>query len=651
MLSLSEYRDLLKLGIQYQVPSPVLSASSKEVSQALDTALLYFFREHTPRQPDVEGESKVKRFSKASKYKYLKNLLTIREPSADRQIPERVQQAVDTILHHSLLRKGITSAENTPRLSSLFSAEKRASPQFPSAFNALSIWKGDITTLKASAIVNAANSAMLGCFRPDHPCIDNAIHAQAGPQLREDCLSLMKLQQNEEETGVAKVTRAYNLPSQYVLHTVGPIIANRQPTTEQQEDLARCYTSCLDLAAQIPQIESLAFCCISTGQFAFPARLATTIAFRTVMKWLDSHSTQSSRGGLKHIIFNVFSSEDEAHYIAEMENIAEAPRSSDLSHPPPQLTLSISEGQSVSKVVDWLKNSSALLISAGAGLSAAAGLDYTDEALFQRLFPAMVEHGFTKMYDFIGPTGLPDEVLWAYRFDQIHLARYKWGQSSVYQNLKRLFDTFSNTSNAADEAKEKAFVYTSNVDGMFQQNGFPVSQVYTTQGDYSNLQCLRPCSREVYPTLTYIEAALPHIDRSVARITKEEVIPRCPRCGGDMMMNVRGGDWFIEDHLLPQRSKMNQWLMSSVAAAQGEGKLVTILEIGAGFNTPSVIRWPMESLLKEYDCVRLVRINSLHPEVTIADPQRSLGLDWDATFIIQQITDQFFLSIAVICCN
>jgi O-acetyl-ADP-ribose deacetylase (regulator of RNase III) len=136
----------------------------------------------------------------------------------------------------------------------------------------ISIWKGNITTLKVDCIVNAANSALLGCFQPNHQCIDNAIHWQAGPRLRKDCEKIMELQGDiPEPEGESKITRAYNLPSKYVLHTVGPQLSKgATPTSSESKALQSCYVKCLDIANEISNIRSIAFPCISTGLFGYP---------------------------------------------------------------------------------------------------------------------------------------------------------------------------------------------------------------------------------------------------------------------------------------------------------------------------------------------------------------------------------------------
>lgn len=164
------------------------------------------------------------------------------------------------------------------------------------------LWKGDITTLRCDAIVNAANSQMLGCFCPCHGCIDNAIHTFSGVQLRAACAELMEKQGHEEKTGTAKITPAYNLPCKYVLHTVGPII--RGWLTKKDKDLlASCYRSCLELAEK-NGVQSIAFCCISTGEFHFPNDKAAEIAIKTVKEYMAQTNSQIE------VIFNVFKESD-----------------------------------------------------------------------------------------------------------------------------------------------------------------------------------------------------------------------------------------------------------------------------------------------------------------------------------------------------
>ena len=168
-------------------------------------------------------------------------------------------------------------------------------------------WQGDITSLKVDAIVNAANSRMLGCFVPMHRCIDNAIHSAAGVQLRLACQEMM--QGGEEPTGSARITPGFNLPAKYVLHTVGPIVTTARPLRQQEVQLASCYRSCLELADK-NGLRSIAFCCISTGEFRFPNDLACEIAVQTVRDYLASNP----KTNLKTIVFNTFKDIDHELY-------------------------------------------------------------------------------------------------------------------------------------------------------------------------------------------------------------------------------------------------------------------------------------------------------------------------------------------------
>lgn len=171
----------------------------------------------------------------------------------------------------------------------------------------ISLWQGDITRLDIDAIVNAANGKMLGCFVPLHRCIDNAIHSAAGIRLRLECDAQMRAQGHDEPTGSARITAGYNLPARHVIHTVGPIVPSGVPDDGQRAQLAACYRSCLELAEH-RGLESIAFCCISTGEFRFPGVEAAEIAVRTVRDF--------ERNSLKTVVFNVFTDKDRACYEA-----------------------------------------------------------------------------------------------------------------------------------------------------------------------------------------------------------------------------------------------------------------------------------------------------------------------------------------------
>ena len=220
--------------------------------------------------------------SAEDKRRLLRSLMNVRPPAP---VSEDFLKVQDEYLQGVLAEKQvIRTADLTPVQPGLY------------------LWQGDITTLAADAIVNAANSAMLGCFVPCHGCIDNAIHSAAGVQLRLECARIMAQQQGEEPTGRAKITKAYNLPCRYVLHTVGPII-HGMVTRRDKALLASCYRSCLELAAAYG-LKSVAFCCISTGEFHFPNEAAARIAIRTVEDWQREHPN-----GVE-VIFNVFKDVD-----------------------------------------------------------------------------------------------------------------------------------------------------------------------------------------------------------------------------------------------------------------------------------------------------------------------------------------------------
>ena len=196
----------------------------------------------------------------------LRCLMNVREPGA---VSERFLNAQDELLSAEREEKGVVHISGLPPVP----GDER-----------LVLWQGDITRLDADAIVNAANSALLGCFRPGHNCIDNVIHSAAGLQLREECAAIMRAQGHEEPTGQAKLTGGYNLPAGHVLHTVGPIIDG--PLTDRDRELlASCYRSCLKLAEE-NGLKSVAFCCISTGVFRFPKDEAARISVSTVREYL-----------------------------------------------------------------------------------------------------------------------------------------------------------------------------------------------------------------------------------------------------------------------------------------------------------------------------------------------------------------------------
>lgn len=224
----------------------------------------------------------------AGQWALFRALVNTRPPAA---APEEFLRLQDGLLQDILAFRGATRLEDIPPIGE--------TPH-------IRLWRGDITTLSADAIVNAANSQMLGCFVPGHHCIDNAIHTFAGVQLRLRCAELMAEQGYSEPTGMAKVTEAFNLPSKRIIHTVGPI-AEGFATETDKALLANCYTACLNAAVD-SGCRSIAFCCISTGVFGFPQEEATSIAIATVKGWLATHDQSIE------VVFNVFAEKDEKLY-------------------------------------------------------------------------------------------------------------------------------------------------------------------------------------------------------------------------------------------------------------------------------------------------------------------------------------------------
>ena len=231
------------------------------------------------RQLDVPQDA-------AQQRQLLRGLMNIRAPQETGADFLRVQ---DDYLRGETAEKGVTDVNDL-------------TPVQPGLY----LWQGDITTLKCDAIVNAANSGMTGCYIPNHRCIDNAIHTYAGVELRRYCAELMAQQGHPEPTGQAKLTPAFDLPCRYILHTVGPIITG-SVTRRDRALLASCYRSCLELSAE-KGLESVAFCCISTGEFHFPNEQAAEIAVRTVREFLAKDTS------VKKVIFNVFKDTDKAIY-------------------------------------------------------------------------------------------------------------------------------------------------------------------------------------------------------------------------------------------------------------------------------------------------------------------------------------------------
>ena len=252
------------------------------------TELVEAFKADSGEYKDIETPQ-----DEDGRRRLLRSLMNIRLP---RRMPPETLRLQDAYLLQRAEEKGIVTLE-----------------EIPVREGVISLWQGDITRLAADAIVNAANSQMLGCFVPMHTCIDNCIHTFAGVQLRAECNRQMKQLRAkygpdyEQPTSVPMLTDAYNLPAKKVIHIVGPIVSDRL-TSELEQNLADCYSNTLDLCAE-NGLRSVAFCCISTGVFHFPPERAAQIAVKTVRQWLAEHD-----GVMERVIFNVFSDKDRNFY-------------------------------------------------------------------------------------------------------------------------------------------------------------------------------------------------------------------------------------------------------------------------------------------------------------------------------------------------
>lgn len=264
---------------------------------------LDYLLEQLQKEREEYSELQPGRLNDMEKRMLLRSLMNLRMPG---EISPQVLQVQDAFLRQEAMEKGIIDWRDLP------SIKEELGNDGPYG-ESISLWQGDITRLKADAVVNAANGQMLGCFVPCHKCIDNAIHSAAGMQLREECSEIMQKKRMragrsyQEPVGTAVLTKGYNLPASYVIHTVGPFVGE-ELTDSLRLDLKNCYESVLKCAVR-HQLRSVAFCCISTGEFHFPNREAAAIAVSAVAEFLDENPKAFER-----VIFNVFKDEDRLIY-------------------------------------------------------------------------------------------------------------------------------------------------------------------------------------------------------------------------------------------------------------------------------------------------------------------------------------------------
>lgn len=523
------------------------------------------------------------------------------------KLPFDILEDVEAVLSYRNSHNLLTSTKQITPSITIQNASPNSNPI------RISCWKGDITTLTdITAIVNAANSQLEGCFRPEHRCIDNVIHCAAGPKLRETCHDLIKVQGYTEPVGSVKTTPGFLLSAEYVLHTVGPQLHQKvKPQAHQQAQLASCYQACLDAVEELPPLDDgrkvIAFCCISTGLFAFPSDMAARIAVDTVLDWCARHP----RTSITDIIFDTFLDKDWTLYRDILSNVQISSSEVDIKVIDTNTHTALYQQPTLPptllKARAWLTQATTLIISAGAGLSAATGLDYTSPTLFSKHFPAFKSKNLHTLYDVFGYNGWTSPAQkWGYFFTHLDMVR-RWPeeQCDVYRMLRKLVSRF----------EERWFVRTSNADGFFVKNGFDEGRVATPQGGYRYLQCLRKCRLgAVVESGPLVDAAMPFVHPVRQVLLDERLVPKCQFCGGEMTLCVRGGRYFNEAPFWEMERRWERFLEEVESGSESEqdsGSVsVVILELGVGLNTPAVLRWPNEDLVRESESrrFRLIRV-------------------------------------------
>lgn len=516
----------------------------------------------------------------------LKQLLCIRSPHPP--LSASLLEDIDSILLQSRKQRILTRGCSTPIRATLDRSGKSSVR--------IRLWQGDITALASdvTAITNAANSQMLGCFQPTHKCIDNVIHSFAGPRLRQECFDIVEAQGRDLSVGEAVVTKGYCLPSPYVIHTVGPQLdQGASPTDKEVQQLRQCYVSVLEQADGLPSnadgSKQVALCGISTGLFAFPTKVAAQIAVDTVTAWFAQNQDTS----LTDVVFVTFAAGDHEIYTDRLSGVQAPWMLSNRQSLPAGIIEA--EGSTLSVAQQWLVSADSIVISAGAGFSAADGLDYTSKTLFNKHFPTFTEMGLDTLYSAIGFEFASEEDKWAYYFTNIQMVR-SWGKWDLYQCLIPWLKA----------SGKDIHIRTSNADGLFLSNGWNEEQLSTPQGRYSVLQCLTKCRPDAtFDMLPFYEAAQPFLDPKTQRLTDPSKVPHCKYCGGEMMLCVRGGNWYNDR---PFQGGEARWRKLRQDILRYEKETV-ILELGVGMNTPGVLRWPNEDLVRRGGGkVKLVRV-------------------------------------------
>ncbi len=527
----------------------------------------------------------------------LRSLMNVRMPkSIDREFLE-VQ---DDYLKEELAAKTITDLADLVPVS-----------------DGIYVWQGDITTLRCDAIVNAANSGLTGCYVPCHRCIDNCIHTYAGMQLRLACAEIIKKQGHEEKTGTAKLTPAYNLPCRYVIHTVGPIVSG--PLTEtHRHQLASCYRSCLELAEK-NGIKSIAFCCISTGEFHFPNETAAAIAVETVKSYKRECNSAIQ------VIFNVFKDADWRIYQRLLKDTSQRISFEQFLSGRPADDYIFQDApyeDQIKQAASMIQDAEYVLLGAGAGMSAAAGAQYGGQ-FFRKHFGEFIrKYGSSYMKDMYSAGFYPfpdEESKWGYWSKQALLAGIDLDVTPLHRRLLGMLQG------------KKIFLLTTNVDGQFARAGLPEEQIFATQGSYGYIQCKKGCHPKIYPASEMFR----RMDqaRNDCRIPSA-LVPKCPVCGGPMEMNLRSDSNFVQDENWEKaESRFSDFLLSCIH------QNTVLLELGVGFNTPTIIRFPFEQMVREHKNIRLIRLNLTEAIVPQSFGGRAVGINADMAQSIADIAE------------
>ncbi len=481
----------------------------------------------------------------------------------------------------------------------------------------LFLWQGDITTLKVDAIVNAANSEFIGCQIPNHNCIDNAIHTWSGVELRLACHNIIERQGNNEPVGKAKITPAFNLPSKHVIHTVGPYVDTRGVTAMRKELLASSYRESLKVA-DAHNLDSIAFCCISTGEFNFPNDQAAEVAIQTVQKYIKE------TGSNINVIFNTFKPQDTEIYQEKLSKAPEEAPTKQTNQAPTkewQALKNQNNQPQAEQLHQLIEEADAVVVGIGAGMSAAAGFTYVGPR-FDDNFPDFIEKfGFFDMLQaFV--SHIPDwQEYWAFnsRFTLLNYFDQPVGQE--YLELKEIL-------------KDKEYhVITTNADNAFYAAEYDRDQVFYCQGEYGLWQCENFCHQETYQDEALIRQM---VEEQENMKVPEELIPMCPKCGAHLEVNKRDAvKGMVEDaYWHEQENRYHTFL------EEHQGEKVLFLEIGVGNTTPQFIRDPFQEWTGENSNAVYVMMNQKPYRIPREIQGRSVRINEDISEVISTIVSK-----------